>query len=90
MIEQEIGVPYADEPSQCKLIGFGSKPCGGPGSYLVYSTAETNESRLKQLVSEFNQLQKRINEERRLSSDCAVTPKPQVEFVERVCTIKPN
>jgi hypothetical protein len=58
MIGQEIGVPYADEQSQCKLIAFGSKPCGGPGSYLVYSTARTNESRLEQLVNEFNQLTK--------------------------------
>lgn len=90
MIEQEIGAPQANEPSQCKLIGFGSKPCGGPGSYLVYSTAKTDESRLKQLVSEFNQLQKRINEERRLFSDCAITPKPKVEFVDGVCTAKPN
>jgi hypothetical protein len=88
MIKNEIGTPSANEPSQCKLIGFGSKPCGGPGSYLVYSTAKTNESRLKQLVSEFNQLAKKINDERGLFSDCAVTPKPKVEFVDGVCTAK--
>jgi hypothetical protein len=90
MIEQEIGAPHANEPSQCKLIGFGSKPCGGPWSYLIYSTAKTDESRLKQLVSEFNQLQKRINEERKFVSDCAITPEPKVEFVDGVCTAKPN
>jgi hypothetical protein len=88
MIKKEIGTPSANEPSQCNLIGFGSKPCGGPSSYLVYSTAKTNDSRLKQLVSEFNQLAKKINEERGLFSDCAVTPKPKVEFVDGVCTVK--
>jgi hypothetical protein len=44
MIEQEIGIPYANEPTQCKLIPFGSKPCGGPWGYLVYSTLKTDES----------------------------------------------
>jgi hypothetical protein len=88
MIKKEIGTPTANEPSQCNLIGFGSKPCGGPWSYLVYSTAKTDDSRLKQLVSEFNELAKKINEERGLFSDCAVTPKPKVEFVDGVCTVK--
>jgi len=89
MIEREIGVPYGDEPSQCKLIPFGSKPCGGPLSYLVYSTLRTNESRLKQLVNEYNQLQKKINEERKIASDCALAPVPKVEFAEGLCTAKP-
>jgi hypothetical protein len=26
MIEKEIRIPYANEPTQCKLIPFGSKP----------------------------------------------------------------
>lgn len=86
MIEREIGVPYGDEPSQCKLIPFGSKPCGGPWNYLVYSTLKTDESRLKQLVNEFNQLQKKINEERKITSDCALAPMPKVEFAEGLCT----
>jgi hypothetical protein len=85
MIEQEIGVPHARDASQCKLIAFGSKPCGGPWRYLVYSTATTNESTLAQLVSEFNQIQQTINEERRTVSDCAVTPKPRLELVDGVC-----
>jgi hypothetical protein len=88
MIEREIGIPYADEPTQCKLIPFGSKPCGGPWGYLVYSTLKTDETRLKQLVIEFNQLQKKMNEESKIISDCAVAPEPKVEFSERLCSAK--
>ena len=88
MIEQEIGIPYANEPTQCKLIPFGSKPCGGPWGYLVYSTLKTDESRLKQLVSDFNQLQKKINEEGKILSDCAIAPQPKVEFADGVCAAK--
>ena len=88
LIEQEIGVPDADKPIQCKLIPFGSKPCGGPSGYLVYSTLKTDEARLQRLVSEFNQLQKKMNEEGEIMSDCAVTPKPEVEFVKGRCATK--
>ena len=87
IIEQEIDTPAANEPSQCKLIAFGSKPCGGPARYLVYSTAKTNETRLKQLVEEFNQLAKKINEERKIFSDCMFVSEPKVELVDGVCRI---
>jgi len=87
IIEQEIGTPTANEPSQCKLIAFGAKPCGGPARYLVYSTEKTNESRLKQLVNEFNGLAKKINEERKMMSDCMLVTEPKVELVDKVCKI---
>jgi len=90
VIEKEIGTPSANEPSQCKLIAFGSKPCGGPARYLVYSTMKTNEDRLKQLVSEFNQRAKKINEERKILSDCRFVTEPRLEFVGGVCTIMSN
>jgi hypothetical protein len=88
MIEQEIGTPNADKPTQCKLIPFGSKPCGGPSGYLVYSTLKTDEARLQRLVGEFNQLQKKMNEEGAIMSDCAVAPKPELEFVKGRCATK--
>jgi hypothetical protein len=90
LIEKEIGTPTANEPIQCKLIAFGSKPCGGPARYLVYSTARTNEDKLKQLVNEFNQLAKKFNEERKTLSDCMFVTEPRVEFVGGVCAIKDN
>jgi hypothetical protein len=89
MIEREIGIPSANEPSQCKLIPFGSKPCGGPWGYLVYSTLKTDESRLKQLVSDYNQLQKKMNDEGKILSDCAIAPEPRLEFADGVCAAKP-
>jgi hypothetical protein len=89
MIERVIGIPSANEPSQCKLIPFGSKPCGGPWGYLVYSTLKTDESRLKQLVSDYNQLQKKMNDEGKILSDCAIAPEPRLEFADGVCAAKP-
>jgi hypothetical protein len=49
---------------------------------------KTDESRLKQLVSDFNQLQKMMNEEGKILSDCAIAPEPKMEFTNGVCAAK--
>ncbi|NOR28976.1 MAG: hypothetical protein GQ540_10670, partial [Lutibacter sp.] len=38
-IEQLIAEGICNENSDCDFIAFGSKPCGGPWSFLVYSTS---------------------------------------------------
>lgn len=85
-IEAEIGTPAARRVSQCKVIAFGSKPCGGPWKYLVYSTAETNESRLKRLVNEYNVLEEEINRKEGIGSDCMFVGEPPVRLEGGICT----
>jgi hypothetical protein len=87
IIQEEIGTPSAKDPAQCKSIAFGAKPCGGPTRYLVYSTDKTDEARLKQLVNESNELTKKINQEKKLISDCMVVSEPKVELVGGMCTV---
>ena len=89
-IDNEIGTPTANETTQCKLIAFGSKPCGGPASYLVYSAARTDEAKLKELVDEFNQLSRKINQELKIMSDCMFVTEPVVEVIGGMCTTKPR
>lgn len=90
LIKREIDTPSASAPTQCKLIPFGKKPCGGPADYLVYSTTKTNEGRLKQLVNEFNQLAEKVIREEKLISDCAYEREPKVELVGGICRIQGN
>lgn len=90
LIEKEIGTPTASDATQCELIPFGAKPCGGPAKYLVYSPARTDEVRLKQLVNAFNQLSKKINQEKKILSDCMYVTEPKIEFSRGVCTIAPR
>jgi predicted small secreted protein len=47
--------------NQCKVIGVGSRPCGGPELYLTYSTQDTDEEKLKSLVAIFNKDKKQKN-----------------------------
>ena len=87
-IDEEIGEPRADSVAQCKYIPFGAKPCGGSWMYLVYSKARTDESKLQRLVREFNALQKKINEEEQVGSDCSVPPEPELVLENGVCAAK--
>ena len=87
-IDVEIGEPRADSVAQCKYIAFGAKPCGGPWTYLVYSTTRTDESKLQRLVREYNALQKKINAEERLGSDCRLVPEPELVLENGVCAAK--
>ena len=83
-----IGEPEADNVQQCKVVGFGSKPCGGPSSYIALSTKKGNESQIMALISKYNAAVKSENDRLGLMSDCAVVPKPAVVLENGVCTLK--
>ncbi len=89
-IDVEIGKPRAKSLTQCRVIAFGAKPCGGPRTYLVYSNLKTNEPKLKRLVSEYNTLEEKLNREGNLISDCMFVEEPQITLHNGMCKIKRN
>jgi secreted trypsin-like serine protease len=89
-IDAEIGKPRAKRLTQCRVIAFGAKPCGGPRTYLVYSNLKTNEPKLKRLVSEYNSLEEKLNREGNLGSDCMFVGEPQITLLNGMCRIKRN
>lgn len=60
---------------ECEFIAFGSKPCGGPWSYLVYSTSIDTET-LEEMVDGYNIKESLYNTEWGIVSDCAVANPP--------------
>ncbi len=66
---------YCDSSSQCSFIGFGSKPCGGPWEYLIYSNNADTAS-LFDLVNRYYELDKEYNEKNGIGSDCAIAVTP--------------
>jgi hypothetical protein len=64
-----------NDDSECRFIAFGSKPCGGPWTYLVYSTSiDTDE--LENKVAQYNQLENIFNVQYGIVSDCALAQEP--------------
>jgi hypothetical protein len=53
----------------------GSKPCGGPMSYVAYSR-KIDEKRFLELVQAYTELQADFNKRTGASSDCALVQRP--------------
>jgi len=87
-IKAIIGAAVCANDNECRVIGYGAKPCGGPGGYLSYSVISTNVTLLEQKVSEFNALGRELNLRTGIASDCAVVPKPGVSCIENRCVTK--
>ncbi|MDX5586005.1 MAG: hypothetical protein QNK20_14015 [Aureibaculum sp.] len=69
------------DETECAFIAFGTKPCGGPWGYLVYSNSiDTDE--LIEKVERFNQLQNTYNLRYNIISDCSVVSPPDTLICE--------
>ena len=74
-IENFAKTSVCDGNFECKFIGFRSKPCGGPWSYLVYSTS-IDVKELEIRVEGYNRKEAIYNAEFGIASDCVITNPP--------------
>ncbi|MSP39006.1 MAG: hypothetical protein EXR70_11000 [Deltaproteobacteria bacterium] len=88
MIKDIIGEPRADNLTQCRLMAYGAKACGGPAAYLAFSTARTNEAQLTGLVDEYNQNARNYNQVSNRMSDCMFVMEPQIELISGICKLR--
>lgn len=84
-IEALANTSICNENTTCKFIAFGSKPCGGPWSYIVYSTS-IDTQKLEDLVQKYNQVETDFNNKWGIASDCAiVNPPTSVKCENNTC-----
>ncbi len=74
-IEDLAATSVCSETAECKFIGLGSKPCGGPWEYLIYSTSIDVEQ-LEDLVEDYNKKEADFNAKWGIASDCALANPP--------------
>jgi hypothetical protein len=84
-IVRQVGTAACSSPAVCRTLPLGSKPCGGPRRYLVYSLDVTDSARLAADAARYNQAEARRNREEGLVSDCSMLLPPQVSCVSRKC-----
>lgn len=74
------------DESSCDYVAFGSKPCGGPWTYLAYNSNIDVDAFL-QRVEIYNNNEESFNLKWGIASDCS-TPAPpnNVECIDGVCT----
>jgi len=86
-IDELIDSGSCTENSECLSIAFGSKPCGGPWSYLVYSSSIDTDY-LAILVADYNSAEEAYNNSCDVVSDCMfVAPPNELACEDGKCVI---
>ena len=85
-----IGQATCANDGQCRIIGIGALPCGGPERYLPWSVAATEETALRASAARYAEARRRHDEKLGLSSVCIVQPEPGVHCdPARRCALLP-
>ena len=77
----------ASKANQCHTMAVGAKACGGPATYIIYSTKNVNESDLEDRVCYYTAFQRAMNTEYELVSDCALEAAPNIELRDGTCEV---
>lgn len=86
-IQNYINGFSCSESVGCGFIAFGSKPCGGPRTYLLFSNS-VNLVKLQEMVRTYNEMDNLHNIQTHAVSDCMFAmPPTEVKCVNGVCTI---
>jgi hypothetical protein len=80
-----IGDPTCMLARQCRAAPFGAKPCGGPWSYIIYSTATIDSAAFADAVARYNALEDELNRREGRVSDCRLVSPPQLDCVNGRC-----
>ncbi|NJB71647.1 hypothetical protein GGR42_002109 [Saonia flava] len=75
LVNATAGQSVCADGFTCKFIALGAKACGGPKSYLVYSTSIDTDN-LEAMVAAYNQKEKEFNTKWDIVSDCALVVAP--------------
>ncbi|MBV6645427.1 MAG: hypothetical protein KI790_08250 [Cyclobacteriaceae bacterium] len=89
VIINEAQASTCGQDANCLFIGLGSKPCGGPSEYLIYSSSLDTAS-IHSLVEYYNNLDDQLNEKLGKPSDCSIAPAPDSVVCDNGCVAYRN
>ncbi len=73
--------------SECASVALGSKSCGGPEEYRVYSRPRVDETELRRLAEEYTTLDRQLDERDGIVSDCAFVVEPVTACRDGRCEV---
>ncbi|ASM48344.1 hypothetical protein PESP_a0051 [Pseudoalteromonas espejiana DSM 9414] len=74
-----------DTNEQCKVTPVGSRACGGPSSFVVYSTKTANDADVLTLSKKITALESNYNAQNEMMSICQHLTTPSTQCVENKC-----
>ncbi|MEJ7806778.1 MAG: hypothetical protein WKG03_12770 [Telluria sp.] len=75
-LRAEIGSAACDSAKQCKSVAVGHKACGGPESYLAWSTKSSDAARVQQLADAYRDQRKAQDAASGMMSTCSMVMDP--------------
>jgi hypothetical protein len=84
-----IGPAACSSSAQCRTVAVGAKACGGPASYLPWSTQATDAQRVAALAAQQAEAQRRELADSGRRSHCALVTDPGAACVAGRCELLP-
>lgn len=81
LVGEAVGTSIAD----CRYAGLGSKPCGGPWGYVIYSVSSTDTTALASRLTAYNAFEAEMNTRYGYVSDCSVPAMPLLAYQDGRC-----
>jgi len=81
--------PVCDNDSKCHTIGVGAKACGGPQSYLPWSSKQDDGATLQQLVERHAAALRAQDAREAMMSTCSVVSDPGASCRANRCVLNP-
>ncbi|MYA78300.1 MAG: hypothetical protein F4014_02160 [Gemmatimonadetes bacterium] len=85
VIDALIGDAAGASIDDCRSVAIGSKPCGGPWAYIVYSASSTDPTELANRLAEYNAFEAEMNALYGYVSDCSIPSMPVLVFKDGRC-----
>ncbi len=82
-----IGKAACTSDQQCQVLPVGARPCGGPASYLAWSTAATSGADLQALADRYRSEQQAGNTRSGMVSDCRAIAPPAAACRAGACQL---
>ena len=86
-IERLTASPTATSAAACRVVAYGSKPCGGPTRFVAVSSESTDTARVARLAERYTALETERNRREGLASDCMMVEPPPVALRGGVCVL---
>lgn len=84
-IDMLIGDAAASSIADCRYAGLGSKPCGGPWEFIVFSVSSTDSTALAERLTAYDAFEADMNMRYGYLSDCSVPNIPVLVFKDGRC-----
>lgn len=94
-LRQEIAALVSDASwcrniVNCRVVGLGARPCGGPEEYVAFSIWNNTGDALRNLVTEYNLLREELALDSDVVGTCEVLPEPNADCVQSRCVTVPS